>query len=167
MIAPNHAQAVAEVQRLIGRNVLLYQATERTLKELLPFMHHEGALHCLDGFDERHKEYKRKTLGQLFQNFLEKNQTDQPVFFERWLLDLLLERNDLIHHANLDLRSVESCKAAASRLNDQHEQVLQVKNLAHDILVDVLKALCDITFRGTSEEAAFRELYDQVKATRA
>ena len=165
-MATDHAQAVAEVQRRIGRNVLLYQATEQALKTLLHLMRHENALHCLDGFVERHAEYSRKTLGQLVQSFRDRNQSDQPELWGTYLADLLSDRNDLIHHAGLNLRTVDSCREGATRLNEEHERAIQMKNMVDDILLDVLQALCDVTFRGTSEEAAMRTLYGQVKAAR-
>jgi hypothetical protein len=163
-MATERAQAVAEVQRRIGRNILLYQATEQILKMLLPLMRHENALHCLDGFENRHAEYSRKTLGQLFRAFRDRSQTDQPLLLEMLLSDLLAKRNDLVHHAGFDLTTVESCRKAAAKLNEEHEQASQMKNLSHEILLEVLQALCDITFRGTPEETEFRKLYEQAKA---
>jgi len=162
-MSPEHARAIDEVHRCVGRNVLLYQTIEQVLKMLLPLMRHDDALHCLDGFEDRHSKYSPKTLGPLFQAFHDRNQSDQAQYLNAYVTDLLAQRNRLVHHAGFDLSTVDSCRAVASRLNEEHAKAIPIRDLIRDILLEVLRALCDFTFRGTPEEAQFRKLLSQAE----
>ena len=142
--------SINEVQRKIGRNLLLIQKTEYLLKSIV--------LHSkISGHPDQLKDIKktleekisRKSMGQVLSEYLnhinpliENNQELEPSHIsmefdfnlskeefkkkENLLSDILKERNDLVHHLILDLNesSINSCINMENKLDEQKNRLL-------------------------------------------
>ncbi|MUJ39422.1 hypothetical protein [Aliivibrio fischeri] len=141
---------ISEVQRKIGRNIILFQQLEGLLKYVLTFREIDGYISELQDIIEVKKaSIDKQTMGQLVGQFTEnKNQNEsirsaddhkEPhISFKFWidnedfylnkkesLSKLVQERNKLVHHLllDLDLKSIDSCELISKRLDIQCEHI--------------------------------------------
>jgi hypothetical protein len=145
---------VKEVQRKIGRNILLFQKLEYLLKYMVANASFSGYSSELEGIISSRKEaVNKQTMGQLVGQFVEnsnpqnandstepdvlkephfsfdfKMETDEDSYQEKKasLSKLVLERNNLVHHLlpELNPESFESCKKVERNLDKQADKVL-------------------------------------------
>jgi hypothetical protein len=144
---------VREVQRKIGRNILLFQQLEYGLKYIVANGQFSGYSSELESFiTTRIASVNTQTLGQLVGQFVETSnptrndystepdeikepyfsynfrvQTDENSYREKKesLSKLVLERNKLVHHLlpELDPKSFDSCKKVEKNLDEQADKV--------------------------------------------
>lgn len=142
-----------EVLRKIGRNVLLFQQLENLLKFMVTNGKIAGYASELDNIIAKQAaSINKQTMGQLVGQYIEntnpnyKEKSLEPeqrtelylsIAFQvgndsTWcetkkkaLAQLVLERNQLIHHLlpKLNTNSVESCKAIEKELDEQSEKI--------------------------------------------
>lgn len=162
----NYEEAKNEVLRKIGRNILLFQQLEATLKHLVTNKELSGSLSTIrSSHKKRSKKVGRLTLGNVAGAFFEnpaqqqdseheateheahfkitfEHEFDHPSWQHRkqTLADLIAERNELVHHFLNRVKpgSRESMREAADYLDGQFE-------------------------RTNAEFKFFRELIDQIK----
>lgn len=157
---------ISEVQRKIGRNIILFQQFEGLLKHVLTFREIDGHISELQDIIEFKKaSISKQTMGQLVGQFTEnKNQNEsirsaddhvEPhISFKFWidnedfylnkkesLSKLIQERNKLVHHLllELDLKSIDSCERISKRLDIQCEHIRSEINATQSFI----KALAD------------------------
>ena len=144
---------VREIQRKIGRNILLFQQLEYGLKYIVANGQFSGYLSELESIiATRKSSVNKQTLGQLVGQFVESSnptrndystepdeikephfsfdfriETDENSYKEKKesLSRLVLERNKLVHHLlpELDPKSFESCKKVEKNLDEQGDRI--------------------------------------------
>ena len=144
---------VREVQRKIGRNILLFQQLEYLLKYMVANARFSGYISELEGIiSTREKTINKQTMGQLVGQFVEnsnpQNQDSPPEPDElkethfsfnfrieaneesyrekkESLSRLVFERNKLVHHLlpELNPESFESCNKVERDLDKQADEV--------------------------------------------
>ncbi|EGR1894377.1 hypothetical protein DA096_08820 [Vibrio rotiferianus] len=160
---------VKEVQRKIGRNIILFQQLERLLKYVVANGNFSGYSSELEGvISSKNAAVSKQTMGQLVAQFVETSnpsKTDNPVvvddieephFSFDFSIDcgetyytekkdslekLVRDRNQLVHHLlpELDMASISSCKKIEERLDEQCEKI----RLEIHNVESVVKALSD------------------------
>lgn len=161
---------INEVQRKIGRNVMLFQQLEHNLKVLLANGEFSGYASELQTIKEQraatiHKQTMGQLAGQLFENtfsaseetanepnelkeawisFRHKIKSDENYYEERKnaLASIIAERNDLIHHLwpKWDINSFESSTEIEQYLDQQREKVLSELEIQKSH-IEVMQAL--------------------------
>jgi len=144
-------KAKNEVQRKIGRNMLMFQHMEQMLKYLIAHGHIHGDQDTLEENLKRRKDsVSKKTMGQLIGDFMENahgemTEIDAPdkskihlsfqfkidcdeMYFDKRkkeLASIVAERNDLIHHLlpRFSLASTDSCHEIEKYLDNQHDKL--------------------------------------------
>ncbi|MDO6524619.1 hypothetical protein Q4519_02875 [Motilimonas sp. 1_MG-2023] len=144
---------VREVQRKIGRNILLFQQLEYLLKYMVANARFSGYSSELEGIISTRKEaINKQTMGQLVGQFVENSnpqnkdilnepdelkephlsfdfriETDEDSYKEKKesLSRLVFERNKLVHHLlpELNPEFFESCKKVERDLDKQADKV--------------------------------------------
>lgn len=141
---------ISEVQRKIGRNIILFQQLEGLLKYVLTFREIDGHISELQDIIELKKaSISKQTMGQLVGQFTENKSQNESIrsaddhveshiSFKFWIDDedfylnkkeslskLVQERNKLVHHLllELDLKSIDSCERISKRLDIQCEHI--------------------------------------------
>lgn len=144
---------IREVQRKIGRNILLFQQLEYALKYVVANGQFSGYSSDLEKIITSKRELVNKqTMGQLVGQFVESNnptrdnysdepeelkeahfsfdfrvETDEKSYEEQkeTLSRLVLERNKLVHHLlpEFDPNSFESCEKVEKKLDNQADRV--------------------------------------------
>jgi hypothetical protein len=150
--ATEHEERVSQIHARVGRNVVRVQSLEVGLKTLLPFLDLRGASHCLDGLLDRQTEVARNTLGQLIGAFLSLTSSDDPRFPES-VQRILSDRNNLVHHFHTTLgvrtSTQEGCAWVIAQLDEQFEAIKLFERLVTGLLLEVLHALRDTTFKNS------------------
>ncbi|NQY26227.1 MAG: hypothetical protein HRT92_03515 [Piscirickettsiaceae bacterium] len=144
---------VREIQRKIGRNILLFQQLEYGLKYVVANGQFSGYSSELESIiATRKSSVNTQTLGKLVGQFVETSnptrndystesdeikeprisydfriETDENSYKEKKesLSKLVLERNKLVHHLlpELDPKSLESCKKVEKNLDEQADKI--------------------------------------------
>ncbi len=144
---------VSEVQRKIGRNILLFQQLEYVLKYVIANGQLSGYSSDIEQIIASKREsVNRQTMGQLVGQFVEnynptrgessyeleelkeahfsfdfRVETDEKSYENQKeaLARLVLERNKLVHHflPEFDPNSYESCSKVEKKLDDQADRV--------------------------------------------
>lgn len=161
---PNELEPIKnEVQRKVGRNLLLFQQVEHMIKWLLANTHFEGYVSELTLIRDRQaKLVKKKTLGQLIHKYIEVEASQEESkggperlkepwlafttsleadsnYFEsktQALAALNNERNELVHHLlpRLKPQALESWIEVEQYLDNQREKILpELKELQNRI----------------------------------
>ncbi|EAQ96932.1 hypothetical protein [Congregibacter litoralis] len=148
-----------EVVFKLGRNVLLFQQLERTLKWIVPRLEVSGAnaAELKDNFAKRQSSASKQTMGmntgELFTD------AEKDVSSQTWALvssfafepetreeieALVCERNELVHHFmdKVEVESPESWRKASIALDHQKERIAAIDALLRD-LAAVLKSGID------------------------
>ncbi|HLF10858.1 MAG TPA: hypothetical protein VJA26_06555, partial [Gammaproteobacteria bacterium] len=111
--------------RRVGRNLLLFQAIEQSLRFMLPYVHPDGSASGAEAMRQyqRHN-IERKSLGPLLEQF-RGSVSGTPDLLETGLNGLLAARNELVHHfyANerVDFLSPSGGAAALAYLEEQYK----------------------------------------------
>ena len=132
-------EAIREVHRRIGRNLLRFQEMEVAMKMILPYAHPDGAMKGVEAMRQYQKEHiDLKTLGYLFGQIKDAMQAT-PEFFERSAASIVAARNDLVHHfyklPSVDMLAPEGLVKATAWLDKQFEdseewyQILRTESL--------------------------------------
>lgn len=160
-VTPERRVLLGQVHARVGRNVIRVQSLESGLKTLVPFLDLRGAPHCLDGLITRHAQVARNTLGQLAGLFLGSTSIDDPRLSEM-IESILKDRNNLVHHFHATLgcqmSTLEGCARVNAQLDEQFEAIKLLERLVNELLMDVLHALRDITFKGAADYDDFAAL---------
>jgi len=144
---------IREIQRKIGRNILLFQQLEYALKYVVANGRFSGYSSDLKNIIESKREsVNKQTMGQLVGQFVESHnpardeslnepeelkeahflfdfrvKTDEKSYEDQkeTLSRLVLERNKLVHHLlpEFDPNSFESCEQVERKLDDQADRV--------------------------------------------
>lgn len=166
-----HKARMDQIHARVGRNVIRAQSLEIGLKTLLPFIDIRGASHCLDGLVDRHGQVAKNTLGQLVEAFLRFVLSDPPNLADA-AQKILNDRNNLVHHFHASLgthtSTAEGCAWVMNQLDEQFAEIKLFEQLVSGLLLDVLHALRDKTFKGspgsTDFDALCREFSDALNA---
>lgn len=123
-----YRELVNEVLRKIGRNILIFQQIEKSLKVLLPFIHSDGSAKDVDSFWRYREAVKSKTLGNLINAFIQSAHYNTDYFVER-LREMVAERNKLVHHfgesEGLNILSTEEgCITCITYLESQYQEAI-------------------------------------------
>ncbi|MUK94797.1 hypothetical protein GNP80_20535 [Aliivibrio fischeri] len=173
---------ISEVQRKIGRNIILFQQLEGLLKYVLTFRDIDGHISELQDIIELKKaSISKHTMGQLVGQFTENKSQNESIrsaddheepyiSFKFWidneefylnkkksLSKLVQERNKLVHHLllELDLKSIDSCKHINKRLDIQCEHIRSEINATQSFI----KVLAD--GKKTMSEFISSDVYKQ------
>jgi hypothetical protein len=167
MEGTDHRAAISEIHARIGRNVIRVQLLEIGLKTLLPFIDIRGASHCLDGLTDRHGQVAKHTLGQLVEAFLRRVSTDPPGLAAA-AQKILNDRNNLIHHFHSTLgtrtSTAEGRAWVMAQLDEQFEAIKLFEQLVSGLLLDVLHALRESTFKDSVGSEDFNALCREFNA---
>jgi hypothetical protein len=159
---------INEVERKIGRNVLLFQRLEAVLKFMLTHGNHSSYVSDIQAHHERKlASIGKQSLGQLVGQFnanvlsssgeipnepkelkdawfsLNFKVTSDSSFradLEKSLGMVVAERNELIHHLlpRIDLTSTHGARAAIEYLDQQHEKALRTYSQLEVLATDLL-----------------------------
>jgi hypothetical protein len=157
-------EAVNEVLRKVGRNILLFQHMELALKALVSSANISGyASEIKSKQASKIESIKTQTMGQLVSQYVENNNPEQSkkseepenlkgVYFtinfsietdeetynqqKKLMASLVEERNNLVHHflPTFDSTSIKSCIDAQKKLDEQAEKVRLKVNSLRTIL---------------------------------
>lgn len=146
--------SINEVERKIGRNLLLIQKIEYLLKHIVSNSKISGNFSQLQDIQKTHEEKLSKmSMGQVLTQYLNhinpsiannqkfpNSESEIQVSFEidfnlskeefekkeNLLLEIVKERNDLVHHFILDFdeNSINSCKDMEHKLDEQKKRLL-------------------------------------------
>lgn len=156
-----HRASLCQVHARVGRNVIRVQSLESGLKALVPFLDLGEASHCLEGLLDRHAQVARNTLGQLVGLFRGSTSSDDPRFAEA-VEKILSDRNNLVHHFHATFgpqtSTAEGCARVSAQLDEPFEAIKLFERLVNGLLLDVLHALRDTTFKDSSEYEEFAAL---------
>jgi len=153
-----YKEALADVQRRIGQNLLLFQHVELMLKFLLSRGSFSGTVSQLKQLmQERNERVGKQMMGELIKPLIKTHLTpldhasmvppegeevsislnvtfhhtdEERAAFQRELEELVAERNDLVHHAlsRFVLDSVAGCQAASAELRRQNERFMPMSD---------------------------------------
>ncbi|MUK62731.1 hypothetical protein GNP81_16305 [Aliivibrio fischeri] len=173
---------INEVQRQVGRNIILFQQLEGLLKHILTFQEIDGHISELQDIIEfKRASLSKQTMGQLVGQFTENNNQNESIrsdndhkephiSFKFWvdneefylnknksLSKLVQERNKLVHHLllELDLKSIDSCEHISKGLDIQCEHIRSEINATQSFI----KALADC--KKTMSEFISSDVYKQ------
>jgi len=167
MEAAEHKARIGEIHARVGRNVIRVQSLEIGLKTLLPFIDIRGASHCLDGLAIRRGQVAKNTLGQLVEAFLQHVSSD-PSGLAGAAQKILNDRNNLIHHFHSTLGTQTSTPEGRAwviaQLDEQFEAIKLFEQLVSGLLLDVLHALRDSTFKNSAGSEDFNALCREFSA---
>lgn len=164
-----YIRAKDEVLRHIGRNVLLFQHVELILKTLLNNGRFEGTLSELKQLvAERRTKPDKRMFGQLIDPLVNiyltqaeppdtapvsgseisvsfgatfQTTDEERAAFRSDLEALVLERNELVHHAlsRFQLDSIAGCQAASEELERQRDRILPVRKKLQGIVTAMVE----------------------------
>ena len=153
-----YKEAIADVQRRIGENLLLFQHVELMLKFLLSRGSFSGTASQLKQLmQERTEKVGKQMMGELIKPLIKAHLTpvdpaptelsegeaisislnvtfhhtdEERAAFQKELEGLVAERNELVHHAlsRFALDSVAGCQAAIAELKRQNERFMPMRN---------------------------------------
>jgi len=184
--------AINEIQRKIGRNLLLIQKMEYLLKYFVLHSNISGNLSQLKDIKKtRHEKLSKMSMGQVLPQYLnhinpsKENNQEIPNFksdihisiewnydlskeeFEKkenLFSDILKERNDLVHHLIPDFNesSIKSCKDLEYKLDEQKNRLLAELKHLQAIIKAIQKA--HNRFKEYSESGFFEKAlyYDKL-----
>lgn len=151
----------------VGKNLMLYQNLEWTLKGLLPLIDLQGAANSLERLPVRQKRLKRMTLGPLAQRLLVVCHGSDPEF-GRLVKKVGKDRNDLAHHYfrshQVNFADSDSCKRAIDQLIEKRLELRLVTGALHNMLIAHLHVITEVTFANTPEYGQMRQMVDQMNA---
>ncbi|WP_024973824.1 hypothetical protein [Ralstonia pickettii] len=143
-MAEEHADLVRSVVLRVGRNILMFQQVESTLKFLLPFMHPNGSARGDAAFASFRQKVKGQTLGKLAEAFLESVKADTDTL-EQDVKRMVEQRNQLVHHFNempgVSLLTEAGCRTAIQVLDDQHEETVPLQTMVQGLAATALSIL--------------------------
>jgi len=149
----------------VGKNLMLYQNLEWTLKGLLPLFDLQGAANSLEKLPVRQKQLKRMTLGALAQRLLAVCRGSDPEF-GRLVKKVGKDRNDLAHHYfrthQVTFADWESCKNAIDKLIENRRALRLLTVALHTMLIAHLHMITEVTFADTPEYGQMRQMVDQM-----
>lgn len=161
--------SINEVQRKIGRNLLLIQKIEYLLKYIVLHSNTSGKASQLKDIKKtREEQISKMSMGQVLSQYfnhinpsIENNQSisnseseiqiSTEINFnfskeeyerkENLLSDILKERNDLVHHFILDFdeKSIDSCKNMEYKLEQQKNRLLPQLKELHNMVQAIQK----------------------------
>ncbi|MFT6770393.1 hypothetical protein [Congregibacter sp.] len=134
----------------VGRNVLLFQELERTLKWITPRLNISGntPTEMSLSFQKRKDSASKRTLGMNAGELLNSGESVTPSHRLSFATSMALapatraeieklieDRNQLIHHFfdGVDPESCESWQTAAKRLDSQRDRLVEVTRLMRDM----------------------------------
>ena len=153
-----YKEAIADVQRRIGQNLLLFQHVELMLKFLLSRGSFSGTPSQLKQLmQERTERVGKQMMGELIKPLIKTHLTpidpapaelsegetisislnvtfqhtdEERAAFQAELEALVAERNEMVHHAlsRFQLHSVAGCQAASAELKRQNERFIPMRN---------------------------------------
>lgn len=113
-----------ELLKEIGRNLILFREIEKKLKILLPYLNSDN-INNVKSFQENKEFFQSMTLGRLVKVFL-KNVKFNELDFEESLEKMVAERNQLIHHLNIQnvISTEQECISYINYLKSQRKKAL-------------------------------------------
>lgn len=134
-----------EVLARVGRNLLIYQSIEHSLKLLVPLSHPDGSVQGDDAFETLSKNLSAATLGPLIAKFQESFQAiAKPEDVNFYLRGLVRARNDLVHELlrlpNISVDTEDGCISAIAYLDGQLSEAMEFQKLLESMHLHVSKA---------------------------
>lgn len=134
---------IRRVMEGIGRCLLMYQRIELYLKYLLPHVVGPNEMPGDTFAQWRSLLDSKSTLGPLVERLKESVRASDPKGFERYIGELVEQRNQFIHHFSRQpfarLGNLEECDAARAHL----DALLQFASPLHQALDGALKQFRD------------------------
>ena len=134
-----------EVLARVGRNLLVYQSIERSLKFLVPLSHPLGSVLGDDAYERLAVELASSTLGPLVAKFQEAFQTIRdPQDVSVYLRALVRARNELVHdflQRPVSLHDETGCMSTIAYLDDRFAEAINFQRLLESTNLEVSRAL--------------------------
>ena len=149
---------------LVGAIVLVSQDAERYLKLALPFVKSHDP--SLGAALKRAEKLKRRTLGELTGKFVDASTSDS-LDFAQHMAYLVDARNQVAHHFNETYGEQISAGAHQDVLGSLRTLLANLKSyrsVLEQVVLTVLEALRDVTFRDTPEYSQISELCDSFRS---
>lgn len=154
-------ELVDELHRRVGRNLLLFQAAEESLRGVLPYAHPEGSRNGVEAMRKyAEDQVSGKPLGLLIEQFNQSVEGDKQLIAQE-LKAFVDARNQLVHHfyrnPAFDLRTPDGVTAALTYLDDQYRQTCEWAHIFRAQAAGVLLALMDSNPKLAAELEQYRE----------
>lgn len=149
---------------LVGAIVLASQDAERYLKMVLPFVKSDDP--TLGAALKRAEKLKKRTLGELTGRLVGASTSDS-LDFAQDMAYLINARNQVVHHFN-ETYGAQISSGAHQNVVDSLETLLgnlkSYRAVLEQVVLIVLEALRDVTFRDTPEHNQISELCDSFRS---
>ena len=153
-----------EVLARVGRNLLIYQSIEHSLKSLIPLSHPNGSAQGDDAFESLSKDLSAATMGPLVATFQESFQTiAKPDEVNFYLRGLVRARNDLVHDflrlPSISVDTEDGCVSAIAYLDDRLSEAIEFQKLLESMHLHASKAF------ESADQATFAGIIHCVQAS--
>lgn len=153
---------VDEINRRVGRNLLMFQAAEESLRFVLPYVHPDGSKQGAEPMRVYAEgSVSDRTLGPLIEQFKQAAKTDDKQLLAQDLMAFVDARNELVHHfyrnPAFDLTAANGATAALAYLDEQFRRAREWGNIFRDYAAAVLLALMEKNPKLAAELAPHRE----------
>jgi hypothetical protein len=153
-----------DIHRRIGRNLLLFQGLEVSLKLALPYLVVDGRERSVEEIRRMSEGVRRWTLGPLMEQF----RRSITVSEDFWVLtpeEVVAARNDLVHHFfyvdDIDHTSQDASDQAVRYLDRQFEMVQEIHTIVSMMGIEILKEILRQKANRTPEETAFLSMAER------
>ena len=149
---------------LVGAIVLVSQDAERYLKVALPFVKSNDP--SLGAALKRAEKLKKRTLGELTGKLVVASTSDS-LDFAQHMVYLVAARNQVVHHFNETYGAQIASGSHQDVFNSLETLLANLKSyraVLEQVVLTVLEALRDVTFRDTPEYSQISELCDSFRS---
>lgn len=153
-----------EIHRRVGRNLLLFQGLEVSLKLALPYLVVNGEERSVEQIRRMNEEMRRWTLGQLMEQY-SRSITVSEDFWVLTPAEVVDARNELVHqffHIDaIDHMAPDAYEQAVRYLDRQFEAVQEMNTIVSMTGLEVLKEILRMKPDRTAEEASLLAMADR------
>lgn len=153
-----------DIHRRIGRNLLLFQGLEVSLKLALPYLIVDGVERRVEEIRRMNDETRRWTLGQLMEQYTR----SITVSADFWVLspsEVVDARNDLVHRFfyvdDIDHMAPDAYEQAVRYLDRQFDMVQEMHTIVSMMGIEILKEILRQKPNRTPEETAFLSMAER------
>jgi hypothetical protein len=152
---------VDEIQRRVGRNLLMFQAAEESLRLVLPYVHPDGSRNGAEAMLEYAQDrVSKKSLGLLIEQFKQAADGDKQLLGQE--LEAFVDaRNELVHHfyrnPSFNLTAPDGATAALAYLDEQYQRAREWAEIFRAHSAALLLALMETNPKLAAELAPYRE----------
>ena len=158
---PGSRSPLDEIHRRVGRNLLMFQAAEESLRIVLPYIHPEGSKNGVDAMHEyARRRIADKSLGLLIEQFKQAADGDKHLIAEE-LKAFVDTRNELVHrfyrNPSFDLAAPGGATAALAYLDEQFQRAREWAAIFRAHSAALLLALMETDPKLAAELAPHRD----------